>query len=317
MAMVPKEITNTILSAHDIVISGHINGDGDSIGSCFAMAHALKSMGKNPMVLLEDYPSKYTILPGFDFVNKSKNLKPDLFIALDCGEESRLGKAVNLFRNSPNIVIDHHVNEGYGDHNFINTNASSTCEIVYEVLMALGVEIDANIAFCLYAGIVTDTGGFRFKSTSPKTMEITGQLLKQDIPFAFIYERLIYQQTLHQFKGFLSIIGDFTIVPDINLVYTIATLEKMRELGITRGDLDGVVTMFKRIKEMDVAVFAYERENGTTKVSLRSDTINVNEIAQHFGGGGHKYASGIDMDSSPKQSIEQIVEWIRQNIGTN
>lgn len=311
--MVPQEITNAILSAHNIAISGHTNGDGDSIGSCFAMAHALKNMGKNPMVLLEDYASKYTILPGFNFVHSGKNIKPDLFIALDCGEESRLGRSAELFKNSPNIVIDHHINSGYGDHNYIDSTASSTCEIVYEVLNAIGAKIDSNIAFCLYAGIVTDTGGFRFKSTSPKTMEITGQLLKQDIPFAFIYERLMYQQSLRQFKGFLSVIQDFTVVSDIKLVYTIATLKRMRQLGITRSDLDGVVTMFKRIKDIDVIVFAYERENGTTKISLRSDTTDVNELARYFGGGGHKYASGVEMAAPPKQCIEQIMQRVRQN----
>ena len=307
-----KPIFDAIRKANSIVISGHVNGDADSIGACFAMAYCLKSLGKKPIVLLEDYSEKYKILPGFEFVYKGSidNLSPDLFIALDCGEDFRLGKNLKLFNSTKNIVIDHHINPHYGNYNYIDTSASSTCELVYGIITQLG-EIDINIAQCLYAGIVTDTGGFRFKSVSSKTMEITSKLLKYDFPFSIIYEKLMYQQTLNQFNGFINIVSNFVVVPEIKLVYSIATNEKMKQLGVSRGDLDGVPIFLKRIKTIDIAIFAYEINDGKTKISMRSTESDINVIARYFGGGGHKHASGIVMDFPPKVCIEKIVSHIK------
>ena len=306
------EIINVIKNAKNIVIAGHISPDADSIGACFAMAHALKNMGKQVWVIMDKYSDKYKILPGWDFVTQS-DIDPDLFISVDCGDEARLGSAIPLFKSTKSLVIDHHINTGFGDYNYIDTNASSTCEMLFQVISDL-TDITKDIAVCLYSGILTDTGGFRFKATSPKTMEVVSQLLHFDFDFNMIYEKLMFEQTLHQFHGFLSILNDYVYDKELDFVYVTATKEKMSGLGITRNDLDGIINFFNRIKEMKVAAFAYETDEGNTKVSLRSHSFDVNSIASFFGGGGHKLASGCEFDLTPDKAIEKIRDKLRELI---
>ena len=315
-------LLKTIKEAQHIVIAGHISPDADAIGACFALAHALANIGKTVRVVMDDYSDKYTVLPGWEFVITSEQAYHelhDLFIALDCGDISRVGDAnTPLFRRSTSIVIDHHVhvNEGFGHINIIDTNASATCEILFEVIKTL-TPITREIAMCLYAGILTDTGGFRFRATSPKTMNIVSQLLTHDFDFSDLYEKLMFEQTFHQFQGFMSVVNDYTYDHELDFVYTIATRDKLNSLGITKNDLDGIVNFFKRIKEMQVAALAYELAPGKTKISLRSHRFNVNQIAAYFGGGGHKLASACQFDLPPDQAIEQIKDKLRELTCTN
>ena len=312
-----EQIQNLIHGANDIVISGHINGDADSIGSSFAMAFAISKLGKTPKVIIEGYGEKYRVLPGFEFLYEGAlvDLNPELFIALDCGEAFRLGDALPVFeRSQKNILIDHHINEGFAQLNYVDETASSTCEMVYGVL-ANWVAIDTQIAMCLYSGILTDTGGFRFPSTTPVTLEVVSQLLKHDFDFTGIYEKLMYEQSLEQFTGWRSIINDFKVVPEVKLIYTTANLEKMNELNLSKYDLEGLIVMLNRVKEMDLAIFAYETEKGKSKVSFRSKYQDVNALARVFGGGGHMRASGAIMDQDPQTAVGLIIEELKKKDG--
>ena len=310
-----SQINDVIKVAQNIVVAGHVNGDGDSIGACLAMAFCLEKIGKSPTVYLGNIAEKYSILPGFNFVHKgniSDIPTPDLFISLDCGEDSRLGEDIlPLFKKTKSIVIDHHVNLGFGDYNYIVPTASSTCEILYDIIVSL-CEMDRNIAQCLYAGLVTDTGGFRLSNTNTKTFEVASHLVKEDIPFSQICEKLMYELTLKQFNGFISIVSKFVYVSDINLVYVIATKEEMDKLQITRTDLDGVSNMLRRISELEISIFAYETDNNKVKISLRSRSININKVAKALGGGGHINASGVVLDMPVNEAVEKVINKIRE-----
>ncbi|MCL1934983.1 MAG: bifunctional oligoribonuclease/PAP phosphatase NrnA [Defluviitaleaceae bacterium] len=302
------DILEIIKKSENIAIAGHISPDADSLGSCFAMAYCLQKIGKNVSVLLNDFGNKYNVLPGFEFANKSIN--PDLFILMDCGDVNRVGNFLDLFKNTKSILIDHHINTGFADFNFIDEKSSSTCEVLYNIITNL-CELDSNIATCLYAGIVTDTSGFR-NSTTSKTMQIASELLKYDFDSENIYEVLMYKQSLHQFQGFMSVVADFKIDIEASIVYTIATKEKLENLNITKNDLDGIVNIFKRIHDIEVYCFAYELDNGATKISLRSHNFDVNNIAKFFGGGGHKLASACILNMSPNEAMEKIIEKLKQ-----
>ena len=309
-----EQIVSKIKNSKKIALAGHISPDADSIGACFAMAYALDKIGKKVWVILDSYSEKYDILPGFDFVVQSdKNIKPDLFIALDCGDEKRLGPALPLFKSTENIVIDHHVNKGFGDYNYIDKDSSSTCEMLFDIIKSL-TKLNTNIAKCLYAGIITDTGGFRYKDTTQKTMKIASKLLKYDFDFNDVYETLMYQQTFNQFSGFISIVNDYVYDNKLKFVYTTATEEKMKSLNIDKNDLDGVASFFTRIKDAKLSAFAYEIEKNKTKVSLRSTWYNVNYLAKHFGGGGHRLASAFQIDLSPNEAIEKIKEKLENDL---
>ena len=314
-----QTLLDTLKQAQTVALAGHISPDADSIGACFALAHALTNMGKTVHVIMDNYSDRYTILPGWQWVIGSEQAMShtyDLFVALDCGDESRLDAALPIFKASPNMLIDHHVHDGFANIDYVDKHASSTCEMLFGIIEALA-PITCEIAMCLYAGMLTDTGGFRFRATSPKTMTIVSQLLTHDFDFSDLYEKLMFEQSFHQFQGFVSVVNDYAYDHELNFVYTTASLDKLQSLGITKNDLDGIVNFFKRIKDMQVAAFAYEIEPGRTKVSLRSHDFDVNKLAGHFGGGGHKLASGCQFDLPPEQAIEQIKLKLREMTCTN
>lgn len=307
-----KPIIEALKSAREVVLAGHTNPDADSMGSCFAMAFALEKLGIKPYVLLEEYGEKYNVLPGFQFVYKHSldKIEPDIFMILDCGDRYRLGKYKNAFPYVKTIVVDHHLsNKNFGDYNYIDKNASSTCELLYPLIKSL-TEMDTNIAACLYAGIVTDTGGFRFRATTPETLRIAGELMEFDFPFWEYSDKLMYRQNLVQFKAFSSIINNFVMLEDLGLVYVTVTEEQLKELNISYNDIDGVSQFLNRIEEADIAVFVYEK-GGKTKMSLRSKETDVNELASRFGGGGHKYAGGLEMVASPEEAIGKVIEVLK------
>lgn len=309
-----NDIIKEISDAHDIVISGHIDPDADSIGSSLALAHLLSKIGKKPKVLMGDYKEKFHILPGFNYLYKGNvsDLKLDLFICVDCGDINRLGENLELFLKARStIVIDHHIsNNFFGKLNYIDANASSTCELIYILLDQMG-EIDQNIASCLYAGILSDTGGFRYKSTSPYTLEIASKLLSCNIPFNKIYDEVMYMRSLNEFKSYISIVNKFEVVTDINVAYTSVTLDEMDSLNITFKDLEGIGEFLMRIRGVEISIFAYEKFKGITKISLRSRHEDVNKIAGYFNGGGHKYASGCIIEEEPLKAIANVINKIR------
>jgi len=310
-----NEILDIIKNAEDVVIVGHVSPDGDSIGSCFAMAHLFDRLGKKPKVLLEDYSQKYTIIPGFEFVygGDIDALSPDLFVVLDCGSKDRIQLGANLFDRAENtIVIDHHAsNDNYGKFNYVDPKASSTCEMVYEIIINL-IPLDKQIAACLYAGIVCDTGGFRFESVAPRTFEIAGELLKQGINITKICEELLIVKDVDELKAYLEVISTFKMVEDAKLSYCTITIAEMKRLGITSKELDSVSSFLLRARQADIAIFAYETGEGKTKLSIRSKAPDVNKLASNFGGGGHKLAAGCIIDAMPEEAIEIVLGKIRE-----
>ncbi|MCL1861942.1 MAG: DHH family phosphoesterase, partial [Defluviitaleaceae bacterium] len=195
------EILQIIREGNDFIVAGHVGPDGDSIGSCFALALALHKMGKNVQVLLEPYARKFKVIPGKEFLfsGEKESLQPEIFVALDCADSARLGepnKAV-FERAKTTICIDHHnTNIGFADYNYIDPEASSASEMVFEVIEQLTTSTH-DIAAAIYAGIVSDTGGFRYNATAKSTMETSARLMEQ-ISFTDIYNELMHK---HRFAA--------------------------------------------------------------------------------------------------------------------
>ncbi|TAH59562.1 MAG: bifunctional oligoribonuclease/PAP phosphatase NrnA, partial [Gottschalkiaceae bacterium] len=166
--MINPKIIKVIKESANIIILSHIAPDGDSIGSSLALFNALIKHGKNAKFVLDDVvPEIYKFLAGADEVEKpSNNYDYDVVIVLDSGDIGRLGKSAKYLNKKSIINIDHHIsNTSFGTHNMIDSNAAATAEIVYNIIRALGIDIDKDIAECLYTGIVTDTGQFQYSNT--------------------------------------------------------------------------------------------------------------------------------------------------------
>lgn len=315
--MTLDNIMQEIKQANDIVILTHKDPDGDAIGSSLAMYIALKQMGKQVDLIIPTYPKTYEFLPFSNEIKKESSItKYDLAIALDCGDRDRLNGFVNYFEDAnKKISIDHHgTNTMFGDYNYVNPDAAATAQVLYLILIFLKVEITKEIAECLYAGIVTDTGGFKYSSVSIETFEVAQMLLQKGINIADISRRVLDIMTEKQLKLLRRGIDRLELFEDKKIAITYITLKDQEELQTENGDHEGIVNYGRNIEGVEVSVLLREYSEGF-KVSLRANGyVNVSDVALIFGGGGHKKASGctikLPLEEAKKAVIDEIKRYL-------
>jgi bifunctional oligoribonuclease and PAP phosphatase NrnA len=312
-----EEIVQILKSKSTIVIVGHTNPDSDAVNSSFALAYALKNMGKNVKVVLEEYNPKYNISKGYKFLYKGdiSKLCFDLIVSVDTGSIERLGSMKDIYADAKeSICIDHHVsNDYFGKYNYVIKDASSTSEIIYEIVKEL-VDVDANIGTCIYGGILTDTGGFRYESTSPKTLSIVSKLLELDINFTKIYNDLMVSKTIEEMKIYCKAVEKITFSNNEKISYTNLTKEDFDDCNANTQHLDGVVEFLLSVDTVEVGVLIYQKAANVVKVSMRSKALDVNKIANSFGGGGHKLASGCILNNTIEEATKTILKAIEREL---
>ena len=310
------EIRQAFSGAEKIIISAHTSPDGDAIGSSCGLAKALRLAGKDAWVYLEEMPEKYLNIPveGLYRLPEFQDTDCDLFIALACADKARLGLAEAVFDKAPRTVcIDHHgTNEGYGDLNYVDGDAASASELVYDIIKdAFPIDIDA--ATLIYAGILYDTGGFRHSSTKPSTMHTAGELMAYGIPFSKVYNRMFYTQNFTQTVATAVTINNAKLLHNGDFVFTYITNDDIKRCGSSSSELDGISEYFKRTAGTKVSVFAKEKENGEVRISMRADgEVNVSKIAASFGGGGHVNAAGCTIKEPLDKACRMITDAVNK-----
>ncbi len=297
------KIKNEVITANTIGIGGHVRPDGDCVGACMALYRYLCKVypEKRVDVFLEQPPGVFSCIGGIEDICTDFRTDVeayDVFIALDTVKE-RLGGAERLFDQAAKTInIDHHIsNSGCGDVNYVDAGASSTSELVYEVLDE--EELDAEIAKAVYVGIIHDTGVLRYSNTTPRTLEIAARLISFGFDFSELVEKTFYEKTYVQ-----------------NLLLGRALLESIQFMGgkcVVSGlgkktldfyhadskDLDGIVSQLNQTAGVECAIFMYQTGVLEYKVSLRSKgNVDVSRIAVFFGGGGHVRAAGCTMSGT-------------------
>lgn len=315
------ELMAFINEQENFYITGHINPDGDSIGSCFGLGLALEKLGKNVHVFMEPFHSKFDVIPGkhlmWDGIDNTKSPVPDsVLICVDCADIGRLSdKAKELAETLPySICIDHHyTNTNFAMYNFVDGTASSACEMVYRLLDSF-VDLDKDIASALYAGMVSDTGGFRHAATSQDTLDVASKLMSLGIPFTELYTELVHLRSFTEVKLLARILGSCIRIKDGQVVYACVTNETMTNFedapDASPQDMEGVVETLLNIRNARVSLLVYDRGGGEVKVSLRSRDVNVGAIAQHLGGGGHQLAAGATIKGSVFEVKDKILPLI-------
>ena len=308
-----SKIAEQIYASEVIAIAGHVSPDGDAVASCIALATGIKKLGKTPVVLLESYPGRYTFLGLHEFVkfDGHENIAPDLFICCDCGTKGRMGQAEAVFDECENtVVIDHHIiNNGYGKINLVRANASSTCEIVFDLIEFMGL-MDKNIATALYTGIIFDTGGLRFNSTSPETMRKVAALMEYGVPFTEVFTRTMLIHSIEEVKIFSTVVGKIEFFKNLPIVYSTVTLAEMKAANAHKEDLEGIVEYMLNTKGAEVAVFIYQTGENTAKASFRSIEFDVNKIASNWDGGGHVNAAGAAVNLPLNEAVVEVMEYL-------
>lgn len=289
-----------LIGISSVGISGHVRPDGDCVGSTLAICNYIRTYypGIFVKLYLEKIPEVFEFLQNADQIcnDFTEDRQFDLFIVLDCGDIGRLGESAKYFAAAKQtLCIDHHVsNLAFADVNYIIPDASSTCELVYDVLEK--DKITKEIAECLYTGMVHDTGVFQYSCTSAKTMNVAGFLMEKGIEYSRIVDETFYKKTHKQNRILGRALLDSELYLDGKCILTYLTQQTLKAFDCTSRDLEGIVNQLRVTKGVAVAAFLYENEDGSYKVSLRAtEDFNVAELAAEFGGGGHVKAAGCTM----------------------
>ncbi len=310
-----QELVN-VCRNNNIIISGHISPDGDCVGACYALAAILHKKGINAKIAMKDIPGTFDYLvEGRTYVVEEGIKSPDVFIALDCGDKERLGPNGVLFDQATLTVnIDHHIsNNQFADYNHV-VEASSTCEIIYDMLNDESL-LDKAISEALYTGIVYDTGAFKHCNTTRRTHEIAGVLIQYDLDFTEIINGMYYYKSYKAFKALGLAIANAKMYQEDAIIIATLTLEELKVYDCQKKDTDGIVQMLNEVTESKCAVFIIQVSEDNYKVSLRSSShIDVCKVAKTFGGGGHIKASGCTISGTINQVKEQLIAAITKQL---
>ena len=311
-----------IHASQTIVMACHVNPDGDALGSMLGLALALIPLGKTVTCLSEDgVPAILTFLPGAGLVQQTTDQTAfDLALVVDSGDLPRVGQTIQpIIRLAKSVVdIDHHVTAGaFGDIRVLDARAASTAEIVYALLQTLQAPITPEIATCLFTGIITDTGSFRFQNVTPNTLQVAAALLEAGAPPAFISEHVFENRTFAATQLLGHALSSLKKTADGGIVWAHITASDFAEVGATDQDTEGIVSYVRGVQGAEVGILFREMAGGGVRVSLRSrDTVNVAEIASQFGGGGHRMASGCTVELPLADAEAAVLRSVKVSAGT-
>ena len=306
--------------AKRIGISGHIRPDGDAISSCLALRKYLLNAfpDKEIVVNLENpIPTIFNDEAGYDEIKREfpDDVTYDVYFSLDCNRE-RLGGTGKYFDGAAKrINIDHHESNknGFGDLNVVDPDISSTCELLYTLFDRR--YMDADVARCIYTGMVTDTGVFQYSGTTPETMRRAAELMEYGFDFTSLIQRVFYERTYLQSQILGRCLMESVRFMDDRCV--VSWLDKRTQdfYGVVSKDFEGIVSQLRNIRGAEVSIFMYEVANQEYKVSMRSsETVNVAKIAERFGGGGHARAAGCNMTGNVYDCVNNLSKYIERQL---
>lgn len=323
-----QSAVDLIQSANRFLIVPHLHPDGDALGSALALYHALRSMGKPEVVVAchDSTPEIYQFLPGADQILHDLHPKEpyEVAIVVDMSQLSRAGKFEPIVRHAERILqIDHHVKmERFAHVSLVNPKAGATAEEVYRLIRALKVPLTPEIATCLLTGIVTDTFSFKFPNTTPRTLRIAARLQEAGADLSQINEQVFETRSFSAVKLLGLALATLKRTEDGMIAWATIPRSSFAEAGAHEEETEGIVNFVRSVVGVQVAMLLRETPHGKVRVSLRSrGLVNVAEIANHFGGGGHENAAGCTIEGSLEYAetvlLQEIRRWMASLMSTS
>jgi len=306
----------------DFLVVSHLSPDGDAISSTGAIGFILQALGKSYTLINEGRtPEKYAGLLGgqpiVDFGRSAPSRRFARVVAVDCADFARIGAVHTLFAERPLLLnIDHHpTNDDYGTHNLVKPSAAATVEIIYELAETLGIEWTKPLATCIYAGLLTDTGGFRYSNTTPAVMAVAERMLRHGAEGAALAEQLLETMTYAQMLLLKEALSTLSFSEDRKIGWLKVTRETLQAVGAADEDTEGLVNLPRNVAGVEVGLLFKEKAPGTVKVSLRSaGRVDVSTLAQSFGGGGHVRAAGCTINGTLDEAVRRVVEAVKERL---
>lgn len=315
-----SKIKDLIDDSNNIYIVGHIGPDGDAIGSSFALCLALNNIGKNAKVIMPNYSESFSFLPNINTaVEKVNEEEYDLLIGVDSSTKERLAISNEDYSKAKKVVVfDHHeLSEfTYGDEKYIDPSMPATCQIIYDFLTFMKIDITKEIATYIYTGIVTDTGSFNYSSTKPSTLDIAARLVETGIDFSYICRELNHTIKEEKLKLIGVAINNMEVYYNGKLRYTYIDYETISKLGLCDEDAEGMTNYLLMPEGTEVSIYVREKSDGSKKVSMRSrERVDVSKIAISFNGGGHARAAGYTMQDDIDIEKNKVINVVGVMLG--
>lgn len=324
---VARAFAGAISPGQRVCLTTHVNPDGDGLGSEAGLAHLLRDRGvnaiiTNPTPTPPRFGFLFEDLPGVDRTAEAvKELRrADLIIVLDIGDLGRLGMLCETVRDRgvPVGCIDHHVSSGIlpPGPRYLDSGAAATGELIFELAMANGWRLTEPAARGLYVAILTDTGGFRFSNTRPRTLRVAAELLEAGVDPEEIYLEVYARAPEGRPRLFAEALQTLVVEPEHGLAWVTVPPGAIERLGVSSDDLDGVVEFPRSIEGVRMALLFREVSQGRIKVSLRSiGDVDVAAFAKRFGGGGHTKAAGLALTGSLAEVQSAVLGAARAYLG--
>lgn len=298
-------IAQELNEAESVLIFPHILLDGDAMGSSVALCKALRSLDKKAFIVIEDKVPDYLLFLDRGYTVDIAHIGAadigdvDVTVCVDCGEASRFPGRTDLYdRGRTKICIDHHVSSmGIGDYNYIDPEAAAAGEIIFDLLVEMGAEIDEETAAALFAAITTDTGNFQYTNTTVHSHEVVIALYDSGFDANAVSVALYENESLAKLKLHSILIERSRLFAEGEGVLAVCTQKMLEETGTLMEDTEGVVGTLRSIAGVQIAAFLKEQADGSLKVSLRSkEKGDVAAVSQRHGGGGHVRAAGFNLE---------------------
>lgn len=314
-----SRVIQAIEQASSIHLVTHCMPDADGIGSQIALSAALKSLGKQVVMHNHDAPPAIcTYLEQSELIQDGELSQPlgcDLTIALDSGSLKRLGFDASLYEDTVLVNIDHHIsNDRYGDIQVIDDRYCSTGAMIYDLLIALDIQMDAVIASGIYATVITDTSSFRQATVDGNVHRMVGNLIDAGAKPEVAARSLYFSHRPERLRLLPMVLSTLQLADEGQSAWMFADENMYRQSGATARDTEGFIDYARGIMDVRVAVFIRSEDDGW-KVSMRGDGVNVGAIAEVFGGGGHRYAAGFSSNQDLLDLQASLQETVTQHLG--
>jgi phosphoesterase RecJ-like protein len=321
-----QELLEVVSGAQSVILTTHVNADGDGTGSQVAMASWLRAQGKEAWIINPTpFPKSFDFLlpdpawsvdPGS---NRAKEVleKADLAMVLDTGEVSRIGRVMPLIQGLPLVVVDHHPigPDPIGGISYRDSTASATGELLFDLFFEAGKGWSPGIAMGLYVAILTDTGSFRFSNASPRAHRVVAELLEKGVNPQECYREVYGAAPLRKLKLLMASLEELEVDPEGLIAWMTIPTEAFESLSATTDDLEGLVDYPREIQGVEVGVLFRETVKGGTKISFRSNgAVDVNALAAQFGGGGHLRAAGAMVERPLATVRDEVLEATRDAV---
>ncbi|MBK7599135.1 MAG: bifunctional oligoribonuclease/PAP phosphatase NrnA [Acidobacteria bacterium] len=313
------QVIELIEKNHRFAITSHIRPDGDSLGSSLALCWILRSLKKDAEIIMCDHvPHAYSKLPGTEMVRVISDIdrEYDAVFVIECSDVSRPG--IPSLNTQFVVNIDHHSTTMlFGDLNWIDSTAAAVGEMIYNLAKAIGARITPEVASCVYAALLTDTGSFHFSNTTERTFKIASELVRHGAQPAKLSQAIFYNYPYAKVRLVGDVLSTLQRDDSGRIAWITMSKEAMDSLGATEDDSDGIITYPLTVGDVEAVAFFREMGNSTYRISLRSkNRVNVARIAELFGGGGHCNAAGFTINADFESLSKDVIQKLKEAVET-